>query len=243
MSSQVAFVTALYAVRKDYLSVLLANFANLLEILPSNCTIYVWTDADVKFEQTNVVVMRAPLEDFEVYRMCMKPGLTLPRIRNPEKDTYEYMALMNTKVEFVWRTMSFLSDEFHSLIWIDCGITKIFKQIDVIKLEIQRIVWGKPVCDRILMPGCWPSAIDASYDSICWRFCGGFFLVPKTSVNSFYMEFLREIEKMVEIGQIAWEVNVWAKMDFKNRFLFDWYIADHNDTIVSIPNVLLQKNE
>ena len=94
------------------------------------------------------------------------------------------------------------------------------------------------------MPGCWNFKVgnkDVLKESICWRFCGGFFIGDKNSLLSFYdvsishfEEFLRLTEKLV------WEVNYWAWLEASGYISPIWYPADHNDTIIDIPRQVIQ---
>jgi len=76
--------------------------------------------------------LQTPYEETEIYKMCMKkkedgsPQLELPSNRNSKKDTYEYLTLMNCKIEFVkdaiiqnhWKTSYFA--------WMDFSMAYLF---------------------------------------------------------------------------------------------------------------------
>ncbi len=44
-----------------------------------------------------------PLTEFELYSIAMSYKGKLPAVRNEAKDTQKFLALMNTKIEFIMR--------------------------------------------------------------------------------------------------------------------------------------------
>ena len=36
---------------------------------------------------------------------------------------------------------------------------------------------------------------------------------------------------------VTWEVNIYALLEFQRYINFDWYLADHNDTMIIIPKI------
>jgi hypothetical protein len=93
------------------------------------------------------------------------------------------------------------------------------------------------------MPGCWNfkcENIEALKDSICWRFCGGFFMGDKNSLTSFYHVSISHFEEFLKISEkLVWEVNYWAWLEASGYISPIWYLADHNDTIIDIPSQVI----
>ena len=195
------------------------------------------------------------IQETWVHGICRTYSLQLPTHRNKQKDTYEYMALMHTKMECMSdaiQTNPFGSTHFS---WIDFNIAHIFKNMLASQAQLKSISanqWSSvgtttPSVSQsfLAMPGCWPELptplkepyTNTILNTIHWRFCGGFFMGDKTSVSEFctlyqthFPLFLKEHSKMI------WEVNFWTWMESKIvKWKPQWYAADHNDSILHIP--------
>lgn len=179
----------------------------------------------------NITVIHLPLERVGIYNMIIKNKnhLRLPTNRTYEKDTYEYMALMNSKIEFVYRSLSLVNSDYIS--WIDGGVGKMFKKDETFdklsKLELVNV-------NKILIPGCYIRHI--SFDDLCrnvwWIFLGTFFICPRDQVDIFYMRSLESLGKFIINKSITWEVNIWANIMYEYPNLFQWYQSGHDDGLV-----------
>ena len=233
------YVTSLYAIRDDYLPVLYTNFQRLLSQIQA--PIVVFTDRHVPFEcPTNCIIVQQTLESFQTYSHSLHAPARLPHARNAEKDTREFMALMNTKVEMVWRALPYFPDtaQLTHIAWIDAGILKITKDAARVKNAFaahQRAPWP---LRSVAVPGCWAAPCAPSSDSICWRFCGGFFVIPTSLLAPFYKAVTDMLEAWLRAGHLAWEVNVWAALEWKEAAWFTWWGADHNETMLEVPGFL-----
>lgn len=163
----------------------------------------------------------------------------LPKIRNEKKDTDYYMYLMNSKIDFVNETIKknpFSTDFF---CWFDFSLPYIFINIDETLNIIKNISQTNFVRKCIAMPGCWNFKIkDINYikNNVCWRFCGGFFMGDKESLNNFYNLSYNNFSEFLDTTKtILWEVNYWAWLETYKGFDPIWYLADHNDSIVNVP--------
>ncbi len=220
------YITSLYSIRQDYLSTLYSEFQHLIAL---EIPIVVWTDQVLPFPTPNhVQVLYAPLESFTSY-ILSSASVALPMYRTPEKDTQEFLALMNTKVEMVWRALPYVQTTH--VAWIDAGIFKIFKDKQRATSAFQhhtKLSWPEKVC----IPGCWKSPIVDLYQRVSWRFCGGFFVVPTSLLPLFYEKATHLLEAWIAAGHLAWEVNVWADLETKDPTLFFWWPADHNESMI-----------
>jgi len=154
----------------------------------------------------------------------------LPASRNEKKDTYKYLVLMNSKLDFIKMAQPHITTP--NAAWIDFGITKILKNIDGAWLKVTNIQIPH---DKVLIPGCTQKG-DISLDNVHWRFCGG--LVFGTMKNLLNFQDKAEnklIALQKETNKLSWEVNVWASMEQTEPELFQWYSADHNDRIFNFP--------
>ncbi len=230
-----AYVTSLYAVRDDYLPVLYQNFQQLIPHLLA--PVVVFTDREIPFElPAHFQVLMKPLDTFQTYTKCLTAKARLPVQHNPQKDTAEFMALMNTKVEMMWMAAPYFRGVTH-VAWVDAGIMKIVtnsKKASAAFAAQRLTAW--PV-RSVAIPGCWSRRAPSS-DAICWRFCGGFLVVPTEILSAFYRAVDTVLEKWLRAGHLAWEVNIWAALEWEEAAWFTWWGADHNVTMLEVPGFL-----
>ena len=178
---------------------------------------------------SNVVVKRVlSITDTRFWKLWS--NLPLPKHRKPEKDTLEYLCLMNSKIEFVEEVMwsnRFFTDYFA---WVDFNITHVFQSVEKSLKRLTYIYQHINQQKILAIPGCWQRG-ECQTDSIVWRFCGGFFVGHSTRLLPFF-------EKAWEQAQLCmptWEVNLWAKCETELPFQIDWFQADHNDSMTQLP--------
>lgn len=166
----------------------------------------------------------------------------LPERRNIIKDTENYMYLMNSKIDFLKKTIDINPFSSEYFAWVDFSLPYIFKNIDETIENIKIISQHNYIHSFLTMPGCWKLKINnINYirDNICWRFCGGFFLGDKASLIHFYNLSVDNFnEFLMQTNTLVWEVNYWAWLETNKNFNPIWYQADHNDTIINIPKYL-----
>ena len=176
-------------------------------------------------------VIPLPLTTFHLYQQAMSYTGTLPIHRTPHKDTKEFYALMNTKMEFIQRAMEHTDDE--TLLWLDYGILKIVKNRERFLQTLREV--NDTRFTKLTIPGCWSFGRTLHVDSIHWRFCGGFFAMPRALAERFYQHSVCVMRDFCTLPQykLTWETNVWAVIEScAEKENIDWYFADHNDTIV-----------
>lgn len=166
-------------------------------------------------------------------------GYRLPENRNPEKDNANYSIVINSKTEFMSHTIQQNPWDSTHFAWIDFNITYVFSKKDY---TYEMLKWMgsqsyiKSKC--FVNPGCWQKYNNTnSYeitDRIHWRFCGGFFLGDKDSILKFHELYLEYFPRFLRTyGVLVWEVNFWAWLETNSDWNPQWYLADHNDTIVN----------
>jgi hypothetical protein len=233
----IVYVTSLYAVRDSYLPQLYQHFQHLLTQI--SAPIFVFTDRELPFAvPSSCVILRRSLDSFQVYRTCMESGARLPKVRNAQKDTAEFMALMNTKVEMLWSAVPHFPKETTRAAWIDAGILKIVKNVERSKAAFAAHIHAAWPTRSVTIPGCWATVAPPSSDAICWRFCGGFFVAPVDLIEGFYKATGSVLEKWLRAGHLAWEVNIWAALEWEEAAWFTWWGADHNETMLEVPGFL-----
>lgn len=201
---------------------------------------------DVLKEFSNIKVIEyIDLSETWTYKICNEveteigEQLSLPNSTNPEKDTREYIILMNAKTEYlkmaiqrnVWSSTHFA--------WIDFNIYHIFGGREQYIFEFLTTLSKRTLASYFLtLPGCWGKEhVNEQFllNDICWRFCGGFFIGSADRVLEFhkcyedyFAIFLRNKRKLV------WEVNFWAYLELCHGLSVIWYPGDHNQKILEI---------
>jgi hypothetical protein len=198
---------------------------------------------------SNVKLLKTmELTDLFSFKVCSDiKGLKLPQTNNTIKDTKEYMMLMNSKIEIIHDAIR--QDTFNTkyFAWIDFSISRIFTSTDYISV-LKKI--NDTNCDKeiLTIPGCRDKlsnetelcdVLRPELNTICWRFCGGFFWGDKSSLEDFYDKYIEYFPKFVmKYKMIVWEVNFWAWLECNSSWSPKWYLGDHNDTIIEIPSTL-----
>jgi hypothetical protein len=185
----------------------------------------------------NVCVIEVDVSRMFVYGILMDSGLSMPENRSQMKDTREYMALMNSKVEFMKDAV--LRDPYGTthFAWLDFSVNYTFKDSVSVFSELKTL--GSFVPARgLFVPGCWENR-GGTADSYCsyirWRFCGGFFVGDKASLLRFYDTYVSWLPVFVSgTGCTTWEVNIWEWLESNPLVGWSpvWYGGDHTDALI-----------
>lgn len=160
------------------------------------------------------------LESYSIINSCPSPIINFAD--NPNKNTKDFHIIMNSKTEFMNRALELTKDE--QLAWVDFGIGHIISDENSFK-KLDNIA---DLGEGIAIPGCWAQKTNiVNYPA--WRFCGGFFAGDRWSIKK--MHDLSTVVLKETLPQVTWEVNIWSIMESKYNFKFNWYAADHNDSI------------
>lgn len=191
----------------------------------------------------NVKLMEMDYTTTEIYKLCSDSHLTLPNNRKLNKDTANYMKIMNSKIEFVSDAINKNPWNSNVFAWIDFSIAYIFRNHQATLEKIKKLSIAKYVDTFFAFPGCWTNIMhpDACADNISWRFSGSFFIGDKESILNFhktYQNFLPEF--FARYGKLMWEVNIWAWFEATNKFAPLWYMGNHNDTILDVPLTIMK---
>ena len=199
------------------------------------------------FPDTIRIMRVMNIYDTRIHKLCEQyDAIDLPQYRNKPKDTYEYMVLMNSKIEFMYDTIQKNPWNSTHFAWIDFNVAHVFKNIQETQEYLKLIGNSRLTRDFLLIPGCWYSLLPDSseeiiqksvLDTIHWRFCGGFFIGDRQSIIKFYdlyQEYFPDF--LFQYRQLTWEVNFWAWLEWKiPDWNPNWFLADHDDSIVRIP--------
>jgi len=208
---------------------------NFYDLGISGIPIILFTDPSLVYKfkifPPTLQVIGIPLELFELYSLGSNYTGELPIHRSPNKDTKEYMSLMNTKIEFILRASELIDDD--TFIWIDFGILKIVKNKQIFLQKLHDVNRG--TFDKLMIPGCWGPNHPFQTDSVSWRFCGGFFVIPRKHIQPFFKHSKNVLNDFctLSIYKLTWETNVWQIVEmFAAQDWLQWYSADHNDSIL-----------
>ena len=95
--------------------------------------------------------------------------------------------------------------------------------------------------DKMMMPGCWEYGRPFTVNNVNWKFCGGFFVIPRKYVRIFYDHCRNVLRDFCTnpIYKLTWETNVWNIVEMcATKDDMVWYYSVHDDTIVlNIPNI------
>jgi hypothetical protein len=169
------------------------------------------------------------LEDLDTYKSLIGIKYELPRHRTSNKDTENYLILMNAKTEFLEKSIQKNIFKTNQYAWIDFGIFHILNN----SVEQLKRLGQTTLPKGLYIPGCLLKN-EVAFTQVCWRFCGGFFIGDQESIlkfNSLHKQRFRSLVK--EAGILTWEVNIWAKLELEG-WNPNWYSADHNDTILMV---------
>lgn len=205
------------------------------DLVASGIPIILFTDpslvAKFRIFPPSLKVIGLPLETFELYKIGMSYNRELPSGRDKNKDTKEFMALMNTKIEFILRASEISEDD--KFIWVDFGILKIVQNSERFINKLKSI--DEMVFDKITIPGCWSFGRPFTVETPNWRFCGGFFVMPRKHIQTFYNHSKNVLNDFcnLNIYKLCWETNVWTIVElFACKDIIQWYFADHDDSII-----------
>lgn len=179
-----------------------------------------------------VIIHSLEFANLQMTRDILAASPQLPPRRNTQKDTIQYMCLMNAKPEIVWYATVCGHVKTPFVAYIDSGISKIFKTPATIK-ELETI----SLCNIpfLLLPGCHqPHTVshDELARQINWTYCGGFFALPTEQATRFAELHRAAVQTFLDKSRITWEVNVWTHW-LSSRPDVIWYSGPHDDTMIT----------
>jgi hypothetical protein len=199
------------------------------------------------------VIQYMDLNETWTYQLCddieQKIGepLILPNTRNAEKDTREYIILMNAKTEYLKMAIDANLWSSTHFAWIDFNIYHIFQGREQYVHEFLTAMTKRTMAPYFLtLPGCWGKEHvheEFLMNDICWRFCGGFFIGSGDRVLEFhkcYQDYFADF--LLSKKKLIWEVNFWAYLELRHGLSVIWYPGDHNERIleISVKNMALR---
>lgn len=150
---------------------------------------------------------------------------------NPKKNTLEYLIIQNSK--FWLMKKAFDLHQTERLTWIDFGAAHMMKDPENVLKKLHQVS-RCPI--GLTAPGCWDRKTTHLWP-ISWRFAGTFLTADSKSLIAAEKAHF-EILKTFSYPRISWEVNIWAILDYYDIVKFNWYKADHNDSILDFEVLL-----
>ena len=203
----------------------------------------------------NLIINYLDLEDLWTYNEVLKiKDIRLPQIRDTPKDTLRYISLQNSKLELIQKAISQNYFNTTHYAWIDFRIFHIIEEDknNIFIEDLEKIINNRLKDNLLVIPGCWPDKycgvsldninylINYINNVISWRFCGGFVLADQYSLKKFFHIFKLFWTFYLSQKLITWEVNIWHYMELKKLLTPLWFKADHNETIIKIPEECYQ---
>ena len=194
-----------------------------------------------RFPNVKIMEMATDYKETPIYKACLNPDLQLPERKFESKDTVEYMGLMNAKIEFIKDAMDKNPFQSEAFAWMDFSMAYLFGN------KKESLDYIRNISDRhiktpfMAVPGCWqpipPNNNSAIVNNIHWRFCGTFFMGDIESLYKFFNLYREHFPLFLEKEKkLVWEVNFWAWLEANTDWNPQWYLSDHNDQIVHIPD-------
>lgn len=188
---------------------------------------------------SNVRVVGLEFEDLPLWKKLIGHTIRLPPHRTPHHDTPHFLILMNSKVDLLRKAMDLVPASVSHYAWIDFNVTHVVKTgLGPFLNRLQMLANSRLRTPALFFPGCWDKGVGrgGEFERIMWRFCGGFFLGDRASLEQFGT-LLQEkgVPAMLEKG-LTWEVNLWAYLENAEAFSPRWYKADHDASLVAVPS-------
>lgn len=220
------------------------RFQHFQQVAASGIPILLFTDKESQDglelpANANVKIIELSLEDFTIAKLTREVGsLEQPSQRCMKKDTLEFMMLMNAKIECMVKAVELNPFNTSHFAWMDFSLSYIFKQPEETIRYMKELSQKNFAPTLFAIPGCWQKGylLDSMWDRILWRFCGGFFVADPESIFYLYELYMDSYQSLLqESKRMTWETNVWAWLEEKKGWSPNWFLADHNDSIVRIP--------
>jgi len=252
MKSSITFVTSFFNIYdEDYDETKSASWRveRFREIAETGIQICIYTcqvyekyvkELEAEFPENVRWMKTMELSDTLIYKSFTDIKF-LPCQRNQNKDTVEYMILINSKTEFMADCIDRNPWDSTHFAWIDFSISFVFHEKDKTLILLHSLAKRTFPSSCFIIPGCWDKFnneyISHITESIFWRFCGGFFLGDATSVLQFHQLYILHFPYFInKYNKLVWEVNFWAWLESIDcDWNPSWYKGDHNDSILFVP--------
>lgn len=229
------------------------RFNNFKKIAETQIPIIVFTDDSGREaieeigKSANLKIYFMNFNNLNTVKEGKKHPTDLPETRCMKKDTAEFMLLMHAKVEFLYKAIQ--ANPFGSthFAWMDFSLAYIFRQPEASLQKLKELA-NQTYRDEpfLAIPGCWEKGTGLAHvwNSIHWRFCGGFFLGHAKALLAFYQLYRDTFQNVIGAKQrMIWETNFWSLLEEDYNWRPQWFKADHDDSILHIPSCFLSNKK
>lgn len=179
-------------------------------------------------------------ERYENYLYEYLPLVTKYEVisNNPSKDTIGYMFVQCYKTEWLRKAIHLNPFQTENFTWIDFGIYHMIQDDQLLKESVGKLVMKQYPLVRIAscidpLASCKVSETCLIYHQVVWFFAGSIVGGNPESLLKF-ADRMKEfcIKIMKEKNHIMWEVNIWYLVYREFPEIFDFYLCDHNISII-----------
>lgn len=238
------FVTGFFYVEGYNIKSVDVQFDHFMQLVYTGIPLSVYISSEyeerlksIAEKHTNVKLSKViNVKDTWTYSIANIENITMPEVRHPNKDSFEYFVCINNKIDCVYDTIMQNPFETEYFSWIDFGINHVLHNTTLKDNTLIKIAKTPLMEKRIIIPGCWPGNHHNYLHGICWKFCGGFFIGHRDNLIemwNIYRNFLPQFIKKYNL--MTWEVNIWMAMIQECNWNPIWYYALHDDGILQIP--------
>lgn len=168
----------------------------------------------------------------------------LPFVRNDEKDNLDFIWGTHLKVFCMHQALQISEKDLFIFMDFNCADLFLEKKTweHLYDTHSKRHLYT-PKSNTMFIPGCWikiSTSITADFaNSVCWRFCGNYFLGDRSAIENFYKQYENHFNKFLHFTEnvLTWSMNFWAWLEVFTDFEPEWYSADHSDSLTKTPKV------
>jgi len=197
--------------------------------------------------QANIIFVFFEKQDIYIYNYNDEIINFNVNTDNPSKDTLEYMFIQCHKTEWMKMAIQLTFhikhentvlkfNEISKFMWVDFGIYHVFNNTELFYNAFKNLNKIYTI-DRVRIGSCiHPNNKYHTdiYKNIAWYFAGGVFGGSSDVLMRFSQLMKEECVNIIkERKHLMWEVNVWYLIYLKEPELFDTYICNHNESIIS----------
>jgi hypothetical protein len=193
-------------------------------------------DSITDYNKNNTIFI--PFEKEDLYYNKYKNEITdfVVNTNNKDKDTLDYMLLQNNKPEFLQKAIELNHFHTNQYVWVDFGIFHMIQNPKEKFMEYIHNLQNKSY-ENVRISSCvnpinYENYRDV-YKNIVWYFAGSVVGGSSQSLTIFSEKCREKVKEVIqEKKSLMWEVNIWYLVFMENKELFDFYMCDHNNSIL-----------
>ena len=193
-------------------------------------------DSIKDYNKNNTIFI--PFEKEDLYYNKYKNEITdfVVNTNNKDKDTLDYMLLQNNKPEFLQKAIELNPFHTSQYVWVDFGI---FHMIQNPKEKFMEYIYNlqNKSYEKVRISSCvnplYNEVYKDVYTNVLWYFAGSVVGGSSQSLTIFSEKCREKVKEVIqEKKSLMWEINIWYLVFMENKESFDFYMCDHNDSIL-----------